>query len=83
MGIEHAAILKILFALSLFASVPWLFAVGKLVGRALVLYFHPVTEVTLEIEDENGEVETRTIKVSNSSDLAQNLLKAKRIVGHD
>ncbi|ODS10946.1 hypothetical protein [Vibrio scophthalmi] len=61
-------------------SLPWLARVSRLAGRMLVFYFYPVTTITLEVEDEKGHVSVQKVKLSNSSELAKAILKARHIV---
>ncbi|MCG9624618.1 hypothetical protein L1D34_07165 [Vibrio mediterranei] len=70
----------ILIAIGVVMSLPWLAQISQLLGRKLVSYFHPITTITLEFEDEEGYITTRKIKLANSAELAQAILKARRIV---
>lgn len=70
----------ILITIGVIMSLPWLARVSRLAGRMLVFYFYPVTTITLEVEDEKGHVSVQKVKLSNSSELAKAILKARHIV---
>lgn len=64
-------------------ALPMLFRICKALGRLMVLYFYPITTITLEFENEDGSITQNTVKVSNSSELAKSLLKAKKVTSSD
>ncbi|CAH7184096.1 conserved hypothetical protein [Vibrio chagasii] len=83
MNLEHDTIVQLITTISIVAALPWVFSTFKLFGRALAYHLHPVTTITLEVEEDDGSIETKTIKIANASELAQNLLKAKRVTSND
>ncbi|WP_167853038.1 MULTISPECIES: hypothetical protein [Vibrio] len=53
---------------------------SRQLGRILVSHFYPITTIILETEDEKGNITRKKVKLSNSSELAKEILKARRIV---
>ncbi|WP_050924491.1 hypothetical protein [Vibrio harveyi] len=83
MNLEHDTLVQLITTISIVAALPWFYSIFKLLGRALVYIFYPVTTIVIEIEDDDGSVHSREIKVSNTDDLARAILKAKKVVSHD
>ncbi|PTP90109.1 hypothetical protein CWO03_05100 [Vibrio splendidus] len=70
----------ILITIGVVMSLPWLAQMSRQLGRILVSHFYPITTIILETEDEKGNITRKKVKLSNSSELAKEILKARRIV---
>lgn len=70
--------LHILMIVGVLMSTPLIFKVFKLLGKLIVVKFWPVTSIELEIVEENGLVNTKTIKLSNTDELVTALLQHQK-----
>ena len=79
MNLEHDTMMSIFFTVGIFMSLPWIARVCRLLGRAIVLYFIPTT-VTLSVD---GGKESKVIKLKNTDEIADIILKAAGHIKHD
>ena len=61
-------------------SLPWVFNAFRLLGRLLASYIWPITQITLEVEQEDGSIETKVVKLSNTHELVKSINRARKVV---
>ncbi|HIF9519419.1 TPA: hypothetical protein ACX6SR_003901 [Photobacterium damselae] len=76
MNLEHDTIMSLFLTVGIFMSLPWVTRICRLLGRAIALYIVPTTTIKLTLEGDNYHSTTRIIKLDNTDDIADVILKA-------
>ena len=76
MNLEHDTIMSLFLTLGIFMSLPWIARICRLLGRAIALYIVPTTTIKLTVEEDNHHSTTRIIKLNNTDEIANVILKA-------
>ncbi|SPY43994.1 hypothetical protein [Photobacterium damselae] len=58
---------------------PWLFTMSRSFGRALIVAIYPKKSVILEIEEEDGSIVRKTVKLSSDEELVKMILSHEKI----
>ncbi|MFW7526246.1 hypothetical protein ACODM8_19210 [Vibrio ostreicida] len=76
MNLEHDTIMSLFLTVGIFMSLPWIARICRLLGRAIALYIVPTTTIKLTVEGDNHHSTTRIIKLDNTDEIADVILKA-------
>ncbi|KJF90054.1 hypothetical protein [Photobacterium leiognathi] len=76
MNLEHDTIMSLFLTVGIFMSLPWIARICRLLGRAIALYLVPATTIKLKVEGDNYHSTTRIIKLDNTDEIADVILKA-------